>query len=86
MSQEKVDKYKKEKANRKKSMQKERIKHVARRFVVGVLGIVLIGWIGYSAYDVYDSSRPKETANIDYGAVTEYQQYLDTLDDAANAQ
>ena len=81
MSQEKVDRYKEEKANRKKNMQKERAKYILRRSVVGVLGIVLVGWIGYSAYDVYDKSRPKETVNVDYSAVTEYQQYLAELVD-----
>ncbi len=80
MSQEKVEKYKKEKVNRKKNLQRERAKNIARRLVVGVLSIVLIGWIGYSAYDTYDSSRPKESVTVDYGAVTDYEEgYLSTL-------
>lgn len=78
MSQEKVDQYKKDKANRKANMKKEKVKHLVRRCVVGVLGLVLVGWLGYSAYDVYASSRPKQTAEVDYTAVTDYLQELST--------
>ena len=49
MSQEKVDKYKKEKANRKETMRKEKIANKIRKFVVVVVGVALIGWVGYSA-------------------------------------
>ncbi len=76
MSQEKVDRYKQEKANRRQNMKKEKAKQAFRRCVVGVLGLALVGWLGYSAYNVYDSSRPKETAQVDYTAITEYQSGL----------
>ncbi len=76
MSQEKVDRYKQEKANRRQNMKKEKAKQAFRRCAVGVLGLALIGWLGYSAYNVYDSSRPKETAQVDYTAITEYQSGL----------
>lgn len=76
MSQEKVDRYKQEKANRKQNMKKEKVKQGFRRIVVGVLGLALVGWLGYSAYNVYDSSRPKPTAQVDYTAITDYQTSL----------
>ena len=57
-------------------MQKKKAKQAIRRCVVGVLGLALIGWLGYSAYNVYDSSRPKQTAQVDYTAITEYQSSL----------
>lgn len=76
MSQEKVDKYKKEKANRKKTMKKEKAMYYVRRCVVGVLAVALIGWIGYSAFNVYMSSRPVETAEVDYSAITDYESNL----------
>lgn len=76
MSQEKVDRYKQEKANRKQNMKKEKAKQVFRRGVVGVLGLALIGWLGYSAYNVYETNKPKETAQVDYTAITEYQSDL----------
>lgn len=78
MSQAKVDRYKKEKANRKQNMRKEKTKQVFRRVVVGVLGLALIGWLGYSAYNVYDTNRPKQTAEVDYTAITDYQSNLYT--------
>ncbi len=76
MSQEKVDRYKQEKANRKQNMKKEKVKQLFRRCVVGVLGLALIGWLGYSAYNVYDTSRPKQTAQVDYTAITDFQSDL----------
>lgn len=76
MSQGKVDKYKKEKANRKKTMKKEKAMYYVRRCVVVVLAVALIGWIGYSAFNVYMSSRPVETAEVDYSAITDYESNL----------
>ena len=57
MSQEKVDRYKKEKANRRKNMKKEKIQYIIRRCIVGVLAVALVGWIGYSAVNMYMDSR-----------------------------
>ena len=79
MSQEKVDKYKKEKANRKQIMRKEKAANVIRKCVVGVVGILLIGWIGYSAYGTYESSKATEEVQIDYMAVNELQDRLATV-------
>ena len=45
MSQEKVDKYKKEKANRKQIMRKERMMGIVRKAVLSVVAIALVGWI-----------------------------------------
>lgn len=76
MSQEKVDKYKEQKANRKKIMRKEKMMHRVRQSVVGVIGVLLIGWLGFSAYGMYENSRPKKTVEIDYDAITQYQSDL----------
>lgn len=76
MSQEKVDKYKKEKANRKQTMKKQKVRHLLRRCVVAVLGLALVCWIGYSAYGVYEDSRPQETAQVDYSAISDYETNL----------
>ena len=78
MSQEKVDRYKKEKANRKKTMKKEKIQYYIRRCVVAVLAVALVGWIGYSAFRVYEDSRPVETAEVNYNAITDYETSLNT--------
>lgn len=79
MSQEKVDKYKKEKANRKQIMRREKMANLLRKCVVGIVGLILVGWIGYSAYGTYESSKPKEEVQIDYTAVNELLDRLATV-------
>ena len=79
MSQEKVDKYKKEKANRKQIMRREKMANLLRKCVVGIVGLILVGWIGYAAYGTYESSKPKEEVQIDYTAVNELQDRLATV-------
>lgn len=76
MSQEKVDRYKKEKANRKQNAKKEKLRNIFRKCAVGVVGLVLIGWIGYSAYGTYESRKPQEEAQIDYSALIDLQSEL----------
>ena len=39
-----------------------------------MVALVLVGWIGYSAYNTYESKKPKEEVEIDYSAVTDFQQ------------
>ena len=72
MSQEKVARYKEEKANRTTRMTNEQRKHFFRKCVVGVVAIGLIGWIGYSAYNMYESSRPRQMAEVDYSEIDSY--------------
>lgn len=76
MSQEKVDRYKQEKANRKKNMKKEKFGNVIRKCAVVLVGIALVGWIGYSAYTTYDAKQPQQEAQVDYTAVNELSQNL----------
>lgn len=76
MSQEKVDRYKKEKANRKQNAKKEKFRNIIRKCAVGIVGIALIGWIGYSAYGTYESRKPQEEAQIDYSALINLQSEL----------
>ena len=45
MSQAKVDQYKKDKMNRKKNMQKDKMKRAFRRIAVGVVSLALVGWL-----------------------------------------
>ena len=72
MSQEKVAKYKEQKANRKEIMKKEKRAKLLRNIIAYAVGVVLIGWIGYSAVDLYLDNRPRPTAEVDYTAVDEY--------------
>lgn len=72
MSQEKVNRYKEEKANRKQIMAKQKKQKAIRKVVGAVIAVVLIGWVGYSAVDTYQDSRPRDVVEIDYTAVDEY--------------
>ncbi len=76
MSQEKVDRYKQEKANRKQNVKKEKLKNTLRKCGVGIVGLALIGWIGYSAYGTYEAKKPQQEAHIDYTALTDLQTEL----------
>ena len=69
MSQAKVDRYKEEKANRKKTMRKEKIANRLRKCAVAVAAAVLVVWIGYSAYNMYESSRPVKEAEVNYQSI-----------------
>lgn len=72
MSQEKVDRYKKEKVNRKQMIRKQRMMNVLRKCVLTVSALVLVGWLGYSAYDTYTSNQERELVSVNYDAVNTY--------------
>ncbi len=72
MSQEKVDRYKKEKENRKKIMKKEKAKSFAARMAGAIVCLALIGWIGYSGYAKWESSRPATMTEIKMDALNDY--------------
>ena len=86
MSQAKVDRYKEEKANRKKIMRREKIANKLRKCVVGLVAIALVFWIGYSAYNMYESSRPVEEAKVNYQSIDTFNQEIATAAAATNAQ
>ena len=70
MSQAKVDKYKKENANRKEILAKEKRQKTITKACFSVIAVVLVAWIGISTADFVYESRPKDkiyvqTADID---------------------
>lgn len=73
MSQEKVDKYKQEKANRKKTMAKEKRKKRLYVFLGAVIGIAFVVWIGYSVY------LEKKAAEDESIAASIWQEYLEQM-------
>lgn len=79
MSQAKVDRYKEQKKNRKQIMKREKIENTIRKCVVVAVAIVLVGWIGYSAYGSYTSNQPKQTAEVDYTALSDLWTNLENL-------
>ena len=73
MSQEKVNRYKEEKANRKKMLRRQKVMNTVRKTVVSVVCVAVLGWIGYSVYDKAASGEgSKETVVFDAGAVQDY--------------
>ena len=78
MSQAKVDQYKKEKANRKKTMAKERIKRRVAMICGWAVVVVIVGWAGVSAYQIYDNSRPVKTI---YADTSDMDDYLNSLEE-----
>lgn len=78
MSQEKVDRYKQEKANRKKTMRKQKAMSIVRKAVLAVVALALVGWLGYSAYDMYNSGKERVVAEVNYDAVTDYLNNMST--------
>lgn len=84
MSQAKVDRYKQEKANRKKIMRREKIKHSIATVCGTVVCIAVIGWVGYSAYGYFrsqDEKTPTQT-EVDLSALDDYMSSLQTTDSA----
>lgn len=72
MSQQKVDRYKEQKANRKEIMKKEKRAKVFRKAAFGVVCLALVGWLGFSVYDMSVKNKERENVQVDYAAMTEY--------------
>lgn len=72
MSQAKVDRYKEQKANRKKIMAQEKRKHIAAVVCGWVVMAAIVCWAGYSAYNVYESRKPVETVYVNLDAINDY--------------
>ena len=75
MSQEKVNRYKEQKANRKEIMKKEQQQKNMRKAIAAVVAVICIGWIGVSVYGV--ATRPDDTPyEVNLNAYEEYQEQL----------
>jgi homogentisate 1,2-dioxygenase len=72
MSQEKVDRYKAEKANRKKILKKQKRMNYVRKATLGVVTLALLGWLGYSAVITYEENQERPVAEVNYDSVVEY--------------
>lgn len=72
MSQEKVAKYKEEKANRKAIMRKQKIAKIARNSIITVILVLVVGWIAGSGVKYYRDNKPREVVEVDYNTLNEY--------------
>lgn len=79
MSQAKVDKYKEEKAVRKDTVKKQKMKKTATKVVVVLIIIAFFAWVAYSIYGDYQARQPKTTTEINMDAINEFRG-LDTSD------
>ncbi len=71
MSQEKVNRYKEEKANRKAIQAKEKRSRTISKAVGGLVALALVCWLGYSVYDM--CNKPDTTpVQVDAAALDEY--------------
>ena len=85
MSQAKVDRYKQEKANRKKTMKKEKLKRTLSTGCAAIVAVAVIGWVGYSAYGYFHASD-KDTAvqtEVDLSAINDYMTDVSPTTDGA---
>lgn len=77
MSQEKVNRYKEEKANRKAIQAKEKRRKLFVKAVGGLIALALVCWLGYSVYDM--CNKPDTTPiQVDAAALDEYLNELGT--------
>lgn len=72
MSQEKVNKYKEEKANRKQIMKKEKRNRMIGRIIGAVICLAIVGWLGYSIYDSTTEKVASSQTEVNLTAVTDY--------------
>lgn len=80
MSQAKVDQYKKEKANRKKTIARDRIKRRCAIVAAWAVVIAIAGWAGTSIYTLYENSKPSQMYIADTTAITDYLNDLAAVD------
>ena len=61
MSQEKVDRYKEQKAHRKEIMAREKRQKFLVKLCAGLVALALVCWLGYS---IYDSANKPDTSDV----------------------
>ncbi|MCH5333769.1 MAG: hypothetical protein J1D89_07410 [Agathobacter sp.] len=83
MSQAKVEQYKKDKANRKQIMRKEKLQRAAGKVCAWAILLAIIGWAGYSGVSYYLSKQPVQSIYADLSAMMNY---IDGLDSEESAE
>ena len=80
MSLAKVDRYKQEKANRKKIMAREKAGRIAGTIAAWVILIGIVGWAGFTGYRYIQENKPAQTFYCDTAPIDEYLQQLAAVD------
>lgn len=76
MSQEKVERYKEQKANRKQTMKKQKRVRLLTNSIAAVVVVAALGWIGYSGVTYIIDNQPRPELEVDYTAVSNYESAL----------
>lgn len=77
MSQEKVDRYKEQKANRKTILKRQKRKILVAKVASSIVAIVIIGWIGHAAYQSITDTTG-QTINVNMDSINHYMSSLST--------
>ena len=72
MSQAKVDARKNEKANRKETMKKEKIKKRITAVISCCVAILVVAWIGVSINNSITAKQDKEVVQMNVDALSDY--------------
>ena len=83
MSQAKVDRYKEEKKNRKKTLKKEKRNRVLARTIGVVVAAVIVCWIGFSGYSYYQEKKPMTKTELSMTALNDYLNSLSDTDSSS---
>ena len=78
MSQEKIDRYKEEKANRKKELAKQKRNALLGKIAGVVVVIGLLAWIGTSGYRTHKQNESLEAANASFQKA--WEEYMATYE------
>ena len=72
MSQQKVDRYKKEKYSRKQRLAKEKKQRIFYRIAGCASAFAIVGWIGFSVFERVEDSRPVSYTEVSLDAISDY--------------
>lgn len=72
MSQQKVDRYKKEKYSRKQQLQKEKRQRLLYRILGSIAAIAVVCWIGLSIHARVQANKPVTYTEVDLNAISDY--------------
>ncbi|GHU41271.1 hypothetical protein FACS1894111_03280 [Clostridia bacterium] len=86
MSIEKVNRYKKDKANRKKILKKEKRHRILGEIAGGLVVLALVGWMGHSIYGNVTKNIPVAQTPIHLDAISDYLSALNTADTVTDTE
>jgi len=80
MSQQKVERYKKDKANRKSIIRKQKVRNFLWKAAGVAILAALVIWLGYSGYSKRAASQPRSVVEADVTSIADYMTALNSSD------